>query len=257
MPPIPQKLAGWGCIRWDNLYQSANAYHVSPTAPFLTRQKWGKERLGEGISIPFPPSPIPTTNRGELRSPLIGNPPSGSRTAANNFFNRKQCDFPEGRIPQGGGREAPSFGRFKVGSGEGNRNPSPAHLSSNTFCVYRKYWPSETIRNPRRFLRRYSVCLFFVAHLAFNFTAWPYNGRNKSCKGGGVMICYAPLWETMKKQKATTYTLRVKHGMSHATVQRLQANSPVSTHTLNKLCEILNCRLEDIAEYVPDPKEEK
>lgn len=66
------------------------------------------------------------------------------------------------------------------------------------------------------------------------------------------MICYAPLWKTMKKQKATTYTLRVKHGMSHATVQRLQADMPVSTHTLNKLCQILHCRLEDIAEYVPD-----
>jgi len=66
------------------------------------------------------------------------------------------------------------------------------------------------------------------------------------------MICYDPLWKTMAAQKATTYTLRVKHGMSHATVQRLQSNMPVSTHTLNKLCKILNCRLEEIAEYIPD-----
>lgn len=66
------------------------------------------------------------------------------------------------------------------------------------------------------------------------------------------MIHYAPLWKTMSEQKVTTYTLRFKHGMSHATVQRLQTNMPVSTHTLNKLCSILNCRLEDVAEYVPD-----
>ncbi len=66
------------------------------------------------------------------------------------------------------------------------------------------------------------------------------------------MIRYAPLWKTMAKQKVTTYTLRVKHEMSHATVQRLQADMPVSTHTLNKLCAILNCRVEDIIEYVPD-----
>ncbi|MCI9403045.1 MAG: helix-turn-helix transcriptional regulator [Oscillospiraceae bacterium] len=66
------------------------------------------------------------------------------------------------------------------------------------------------------------------------------------------MIRYAPLWKTMAKQKVTTYTLRVKHEMSHATVQRLQADMPVSTHTLNKLCTILNCRVEDIIEYVPD-----
>lgn len=68
------------------------------------------------------------------------------------------------------------------------------------------------------------------------------------------MIRYRPLWETMAKKKVTTYTLRVIHGMSHATVQRLQADMPVSTHTLNKLCAILECRLQDIAEYVPDEK---
>lgn len=56
----------------------------------------------------------------------------------------------------------------------------------------------------------------------------------------------------MAKQKVTTYTLRVKHGISHATVQRLQANMPVSTHTLNKLCTILHCPIEDVAEYIPD-----
>lgn len=66
------------------------------------------------------------------------------------------------------------------------------------------------------------------------------------------MICYAPLWATMAKKEVTTYTLRVKHNMSHATVQRLQADLPVSTHTLNKLCAILNCTLPDVAEYIPD-----
>lgn len=67
------------------------------------------------------------------------------------------------------------------------------------------------------------------------------------------MIHYAPLWKTMAEQKVTTYTLRFKYDMSHATVQRLQADLPVFTHTLNKLCTILNCRLEDVAEYVPGP----
>ena len=66
------------------------------------------------------------------------------------------------------------------------------------------------------------------------------------------MILYTPLWKTMGQRKITTYTLRFKCGMSHATVQRLQNNLPVSTHTLNRLCEILNCRLEDVAEYVAE-----
>lgn len=66
------------------------------------------------------------------------------------------------------------------------------------------------------------------------------------------MIRYKPLWETMAAQGLTTYTLRFKHGMSHATVQRLQKDMPVSTHTLNKLCNILHCRLDAVAEFVPD-----
>lgn len=88
-----------------------------------------------------------------------------------------------------------------------------------------------------------------------------YSSHNKNCKEGennlakdeGLdMIHYAPLWKTLAAQKKTTYTLRVKYGMSHATVQRLQADLPVSTHTLDKLCRILDCRLQDVAEYLPD-----
>lgn len=70
-----------------------------------------------------------------------------------------------------------------------------------------------------------------------------YNGHNNGCKEEErrvAMISYARLWKTMEEKHATTYTLRVKHGMSHATVQRLQSNQPVSTHTLNKLCTILD-----------------
>ena len=68
------------------------------------------------------------------------------------------------------------------------------------------------------------------------------------------MIRYDPLWKTMSLRKVTTYTLRVKHQMSHATVQRLQRDLPVSTHTLDKLCRILDCRVEDIVVYIPEGK---
>lgn len=66
------------------------------------------------------------------------------------------------------------------------------------------------------------------------------------------MIRYDPLWRTMTEKGVTTYTLRVKFGMSHATVQRLQGNMPVSTHTLNRLCAILHCPLDQVAEYIED-----
>ena len=76
--------------------------------------------------------------------------------------------------------------------------------------------------------------------------------HNGHSKGVIPMICYDPLWETMKKQQATTYTLRVKYNMSHATVQSLQRNQPVSTHTLDKLCKSFDCQLEDVAKFIPD-----
>ena len=53
------------------------------------------------------------------------------------------------------------------------------------------------------------------------------------------MISYAPLWETMKRKNATTYTLQVKGEISSSTVRRLKANESVSTNTLDALCRIL------------------
>lgn len=83
-----------------------------------------------------------------------------------------------------------------------------------------------------------------------------YIGHNNKWKEGeSIMVQYNPLWKTMSDKKVTTYTLRVKYGMGHATVQRLQRNMPVSTHTLDRLCKILSCRLEDIAEYIPDDEQ--
>jgi len=66
------------------------------------------------------------------------------------------------------------------------------------------------------------------------------------------MIIYDPLWETMKKKGFTTYTLRVKHGMSSATLQRLRKGMSVSTNTLDDLCKLLKCKLSDVAVYVED-----
>ena len=66
------------------------------------------------------------------------------------------------------------------------------------------------------------------------------------------MISYARLWQTMKKRGATTYTLQVKGEISSSTVRRLKAGESVSTNTLDALCRILDCTLQDIVEYLPD-----
>ena len=60
----------------------------------------------------------------------------------------------------------------------------------------------------------------------------------------------------MERKSATTYTLRVKGGISGSTLLRLQADESVSTNTLDALCKILDCTLPDIAQYVPDDMSE-
>lgn len=66
------------------------------------------------------------------------------------------------------------------------------------------------------------------------------------------MIVYDPLWETLKKKGLSTYTLRVKFGISGSTVQRLKRNMSVSTNTLDDLCKLIGCKLSDVAEFVDD-----
>ena len=66
------------------------------------------------------------------------------------------------------------------------------------------------------------------------------------------MIVFDKLWITMEKKKVSTYTLREKCGIDSNTVRRLKANENIETKTLSKLCDALECKLEDIAEYIKD-----
>ena len=69
------------------------------------------------------------------------------------------------------------------------------------------------------------------------------------------MISYEPLWALMKRRGASTYTLQVKGGISSSTVRRLKAGESVSTNTLETLCRLFDCRIEDVAVYIPEQKE--
>ncbi len=66
------------------------------------------------------------------------------------------------------------------------------------------------------------------------------------------MISYEPLYRTMKEKGITTYTLVNKHGISRSLLDRLKHNKPISTVTLNDLCNILDCRVEDILLFTKD-----
>jgi len=66
------------------------------------------------------------------------------------------------------------------------------------------------------------------------------------------MIVFNKLWKTMAKKGVSTYTLREKCGIDSKTVRRLKANENIETKTLDKLCSVLECRLEDIAEFIKE-----
>ena len=66
------------------------------------------------------------------------------------------------------------------------------------------------------------------------------------------MIIFDRLWDTMKNKEVTTYTLREKHKFDSRKLRRLQNNQVVTTQTLSEICTILDCKLEDIAEFIQD-----
>lgn len=81
-----------------------------------------------------------------------------------------------------------------------------------------------------------------------------YNPHNMKCQHRGcyIMIRFDRLWKIMEEKGMSTYTLRERCGIDSKTIRRLKANENVETKTLSKLCAALECRLEDIAEYIPD-----
>lgn len=66
------------------------------------------------------------------------------------------------------------------------------------------------------------------------------------------MIIYTKLWETLKKRGISQYKLINTYGISTGQLDRLRKNESVSTNTLDKLCDVLDCGLNDIAEYIKD-----
>lgn len=59
----------------------------------------------------------------------------------------------------------------------------------------------------------------------------------------------------MKNKGMTQYRLINEFHISAGQLSRLRANAHVSTHTLDNLCEILDCDISDIAEHVHSSKQ--
>ena len=70
------------------------------------------------------------------------------------------------------------------------------------------------------------------------------------------MISYAAFWETLKRSSESTYTLIKDYHISSSTIDKLRKNKPLNTTTINALCRILQCRVQDIMEYMPSDNDQ-
>lgn len=66
------------------------------------------------------------------------------------------------------------------------------------------------------------------------------------------MIKYDRLWQTMKDRGITQYDLYTHYNVNRSQINRLKHNENVEVFTIDKLCNILHCRVEDIMEHFPD-----
>lgn len=65
------------------------------------------------------------------------------------------------------------------------------------------------------------------------------------------MISYQPFYNTLYEKGVTEYALIYKFGLPANTIHRMKHGKPITTTTLDTLCEILECKVEDILEYIP------
>ncbi len=66
------------------------------------------------------------------------------------------------------------------------------------------------------------------------------------------MISYQPFYNTLQEKKISTYKLINQYGVSRSLLDRLKHNKPLSTVTIDDLCKILSCRVEDILVFIPE-----
>ena len=68
------------------------------------------------------------------------------------------------------------------------------------------------------------------------------------------MISYEPLFRTMKEKGISSYRLG-KMGFPMSNYYAMKRGENMSSQTLNQLCRRLQCRVEDVMEYVEDEPE--
>ncbi len=67
-----------------------------------------------------------------------------------------------------------------------------------------------------------------------------------------MRISYNKLWKMLIDKNMTKMELKEAAGVSAASIAKLGKGGNITTDVLLKICETLNCRIEDILETVDD-----
>ena len=65
-----------------------------------------------------------------------------------------------------------------------------------------------------------------------------------------MAFSYNNLWKVLKDKNMTKEDLKKATGMSSATIAKLGKNENINMGSLEKICEVLDCKVEDVIEYV-------
>lgn len=66
------------------------------------------------------------------------------------------------------------------------------------------------------------------------------------------MISYKPLWKMLAERNINTYKLEKDYGLNKAIIHRLKHNHNITLNTLDQLCQLFDCKVEDIIQYEKD-----
>lgn len=70
-----------------------------------------------------------------------------------------------------------------------------------------------------------------------------------------MAVSYMKLWHLLLDRHMTKSELEKAAGISHYAMTQMGKEKDVSTEALRNICNALECKLDDIMEFVPDEKQ--
>lgn len=66
------------------------------------------------------------------------------------------------------------------------------------------------------------------------------------------MFSYNPLWKKLIDLNMNKTSLANECNMSYTTISKMGQNKYIDMKNLDKICNFLNCNIQDIIEHIPD-----